>query len=242
MGVLPRSVIRNFVKEVGAANETEKKTTYLGTVAEYTNHDGMTMTGVILDGAIENTITPVVSAAGVNPGDRVSVSIDNHRAYILGNFQNPSAPMSEVIDNYNDSSANIQKLYELIKECATSGNLKDTENILRGIISETYDSLVSMMDNKYRVANLAKIQALMNYAHVDTIAGNTALVLEYNPYRIFITETGILLMHYNTIIADFTNNQAVMHDVRIDVGSKFIHGNFAEVPRSDGSSMLVKVG
>lgn len=242
MGVLPRSVVKNFVKEVGKVNEADKKTTYLGTVAEYTNHDGLVMTGVILDGAIGNTVTPVVSAAGVNPGDRVSVSIDNHRAYILGNFQNPSASSSEVIDNYNESSANIQKLYELVKECATSDKLKDTENILRETISETYDSLVSMMDSKYRVANLAKIQALMNYAHVDTIAGNTALVLECNPYRIFITETGILLMYYNAIIADFTSSQTIMHDVRIEVGSKFIHGNFAEVPRSDGSSMLVKVG
>lgn len=93
---LSRRLVKQFSDAVNASkNKTEKSSTVTGTV---TKIDGKTY--VKLDGS--ESETPVSTTSDVVVGERVMVRIQNHQAFILGNFSSPSARTDTVQDMSKD--------------------------------------------------------------------------------------------------------------------------------------------
>ena len=87
---LSNDLISQFVKATKDEKETKKESVMYGTAV--VGSDGTTQ--VKLDGS-ENP-TPVSNTSTIEPGDRVTVMIKNHKAVITGNLSSPSVGTSYV--------------------------------------------------------------------------------------------------------------------------------------------------
>ena len=89
---LPADLIQEFAKLTNDTNRntTSSKTMY-GTIMEVDNSKW-----VQIDGS--DLLTPISSVTNVSNGDRVTVTIQNHKAIINGNFTAPSTTAQNVID------------------------------------------------------------------------------------------------------------------------------------------------
>lgn len=85
---LPRSILKDFAKVTNDTTESSVKKNVRGTV----KISGETKY-VQLDGS--ESLTPIAEVVDVQDGDRVLVSIENHRATILGNFTFPPSARKE---------------------------------------------------------------------------------------------------------------------------------------------------
>lgn len=86
---LNNKLVKDFVTAVNKTEETKTPTTLTGTV----HKQGGTVL-VKIDGS--ESLTPVSTVTNVEDGERVAVTIDNHKAMIIGNISSPAARGSEV--------------------------------------------------------------------------------------------------------------------------------------------------
>lgn len=86
---LSSELISQFVKITNDSKDTVEETTVYGTIVEY---EGSKY--VRLDGS--KLLTPISTAANVEPNERVSVMIKNHTATVTGNLSSPAARTAEV--------------------------------------------------------------------------------------------------------------------------------------------------
>lgn len=88
---LDKKVIKDFVAAVNKKEETKTPTILTGTV----HREGGTVS-VKIDGS--ESLTPVSTVINVEDGERVTLTIENHKAMITGNLSSPAARGNEVED------------------------------------------------------------------------------------------------------------------------------------------------
>lgn len=88
---LDKKVIKDFVAAVNKKEETKTPTILTGTV----HREGGTVF-VKIDGS--ESLTPVSTVINVEDGERVTLTIENHKAMITGNLSSPAARGNEVED------------------------------------------------------------------------------------------------------------------------------------------------
>ena len=86
---LDKKVIKDFVAAVNKKEETKTPTILTGTV----HREGGTVF-VKIDGS--ESLTPVSTVINVEDGERVTLTIENHKAMITGNLSSPAARTKEV--------------------------------------------------------------------------------------------------------------------------------------------------
>lgn len=86
---LDKKVIKDFVAAVNKKEETKTPTILTGTV----HREGGTVS-VKIDGS--ESLTPVSTVINVEDGERVILTIENHKAMITGNLSSPAARTKEV--------------------------------------------------------------------------------------------------------------------------------------------------
>lgn len=88
---LDKKVIKDFVAAINKKEETKTPTILTGTV----HREGGTVF-VKIDGS--ESLTPVSTVINVENGERVTLTIENHKAMITGNLSSPAARGNEVED------------------------------------------------------------------------------------------------------------------------------------------------
>lgn len=123
---LSNNLVRQFAKAVnGGKKTTADSSLVMGTVEK--NGD---KTYVKIDGS--DSRTPVASTTDVLDGERVTVVIKNHEAFIIGNFTSPSARSKDVKKAYNAAIAAGKVATDYItqdKDGMTIGNKQYNRNV-----------------------------------------------------------------------------------------------------------------
>lgn len=84
------NLLKSFVKAMNVEKEKETRLLY-GTISRVVN-DGDTKTAYVsLDGSDPSIDTPVVEGTAVMEGDRVAVTIENHKAVVVSNITSPAS-------------------------------------------------------------------------------------------------------------------------------------------------------
>ena len=115
---LPKSLITDFVRITNDKTKENAETTIYGNVVKNGEQ-----TYVKLDGS--DILTPVLSTADANDGERVTVLIKNHTATVTGNITSPSARTGDVqtLDEVKLDAAEATTTYATI-ENLNAANVK----------------------------------------------------------------------------------------------------------------------
>lgn len=123
---LSNNLVRQFAKAVnGGKKNTADSSLVMGTVEKSGDK-----TYVKIDGS--DSRTPVASTTDVLDGERVTVVIKNHEAFITGNFTSPSARSKDVKKAYNAAIAAGKVATDYItqdKDGMTIGNKQYNRNV-----------------------------------------------------------------------------------------------------------------
>lgn len=123
---LSNNLVRQFTKAVnGGKKTTADSSLVMGTVEKSGDK-----TYVKIDGS--DSRTPVASTTDVLDGERVTVVIKNHEAFIIGNFTSPSARSKDVKKAYNAAIAAGKVATDYItqdKDGMTVGNKQYNRNV-----------------------------------------------------------------------------------------------------------------
>ena len=158
---LTDDLISQFVKITNDKKDVKEENTVYGTIKK---KDGKTF--VQLDGANDETLTPVTEAASTNDGERVTVMIKNHTAIVTGNLSSPSARSGDV-DDLNDTIHEFDTVLadkisteELEVERARINDLEADNAVIKGLL-EANDIDVGQLQADYVTVNksLAAVQA-----------------------------------------------------------------------------------
>lgn len=255
---LSSELIAQFAK----MNKDEKKKseeTVYGTIVD---HNGAKY--VKLDGS--ELLTPMVTTADAKPGERVTVLVKNHTATVTGNISSPSARTDTVkeVDNKVDNVS--EEINSIIMEQNTS-----ITNTCQEIILEAMKDYTKTGDfEEYKETVSAQLSVMsdtitMNFESTTTqleeINGDlTSRLAQYEKYITF-TENGISIKDSNgeqsielrldSGIISFYKGDAQFGwwdgvdfhtgNIIVDVTERAQFGNFAFVPRDDGSLSFLKV-
>lgn len=196
--ILPSNLISDFVKATKDKSEQPRESVLYGTIqsdAEYVKLDGSTV------------LTPIENKAVIaKTGDRVTVTIKDHKAIITGNIASPAAREKDTLkivdlNAINIEISNIKADITLLKNSnvtientleshTESINTLTSEN---ETINETLtDILTQIQDLKNRVTILEE-SALNNPIVASTEAEMAALLIAKNEGKIvkYIGPTGI---------------------------------------------------
>lgn len=140
---LPRSLVKEFAKSmIGEQTSSNPTTNFYGTISE---QDGTKY--VQLDGS--DVLTPISQVIDAEQGDRVLVSLENHKATVIGNF------------SYPPSARETKAAKELASEA--SGEV----SALRGYIETLAAEVIT---TEYLEANYTKTEELVaTYATIESL-------------------------------------------------------------------------
>lgn len=120
---LPKSLITDFVRITNDKTKENAETTVYGNIVKNGEQ-----TYVKLDGS--DILTPVLSTADANDGERVTVLIKNHTATVTGNITSPSARTGDVqtLDEVKLDAAEANTTYATIEKLnAANVKINDLE-------------------------------------------------------------------------------------------------------------------
>ena len=120
---LPKSLITEFVRITNDRTKENAETTVYGNIVKNGEQ-----TYVKLDGS--DILTPVLSTADANDGERVTVLIKNHTATVTGNITSPSARTGDVqtLDEVKLDAAEATTTYATIEKLnAANVKINDLE-------------------------------------------------------------------------------------------------------------------
>ena len=84
------NLLKSFVKAMNVEKEKETRLLY-GTITKVVKNGDEKTAYVNLDGADPSIDTPVVEGTAVMEGDRVAVTIENHKAVVVSNITSPAS-------------------------------------------------------------------------------------------------------------------------------------------------------
>lgn len=193
---LDKKVIKDFVAAVNKKEETKTPTILTGTV----HREGGTVF-VKIDGS--ESLTPVSTVINVENGERVTLTIENHKAMITGNLSSPAARGNEVEDlkvivGDKVSTAELEAITAKVGEIdGDVANFKETtteklkaNSAAIGSLDSTFANFKDATAEKFK-ANEASIEDLktgklsakdadLKYANIDfSNIGKTAMEYFY---------------------------------------------------------------
>ena len=146
---LPRSLLKAFAEITNnSSKESSTKTSVRGTAVVVDNDKY-----VRLDSS--NILTPISEATDIQNGDRVLVSIENHRATVIGNYTCPASART---------ASNFMKLTEeglSIGDLDENGNIKGTGSLIAPgayyVVDENGNRLASFASGEINLGDLDAI-------------------------------------------------------------------------------------
>ena len=182
---LPNNLVRQFAK---AVNE-EKKTKAESSLVMGTVQKSGDKTYVQIDGS--DSRTPVASTTDVLDGERVTVVIKNHEAFITGNFSAPSA-----------RSKDVQALEKVVADKVDARELTAVKADIKNLSSEKLSA--KDIEGKFANIDFSNIQkaAIKNFFSEsgmikDLVVGDQTIAGEL----VGVTISGDLIKG-NTVVAD----------------------------------------
>ena len=196
--ILPSNLISDFVKATKDKPEQPRESVLYGTIQSDTGY-------VQLDGS--TVLTPIENKAVIaKAGDRVTVTIKDHKAIVTGNIASPAAREKDTlkIDDLNAVNIEISNIKADITLLKTSNatienTLESHTESINALTSENEtinetltDILTQIQDLKNRVTILEE-SALNNPIVASTEAEMAALLIAKNEGKIvkYIGPTGI---------------------------------------------------
>ena len=199
---LTNDLISQFAKITKDTKESSKESTVFGTAVKY--NDSMY---VRIDGS--DLLTPAITTADVNPGERVIVMIKNHSATITGNVTSPSANGTDVKDAIvkADNSTNKITEFEILIADKVSTSAFDAQV---GRIDTLYSDTVTIKQNL--AANEATIKDL-TAEHVTINQRLTANEASIENLETTKLNADVAVITYATI-KDLTATNADIYNLR----------------------------
>lgn len=196
--ILPSNLISDFVKATKDKQAQPRESVLYGTIQSDTEY-------VKLDGS--TVLTPIENKAVIaKTGDRVTVTIKDHKAIVTGNIASPAAREKDTLkivdlNAINIEISNIKADIELLKtsNVTIENTLESHTESINALTSENEtinetltDILTQIQDLKNRVTILEE-SALNNPIVASTEAEMAALLIAKNEGKIvkYIGPTGI---------------------------------------------------
>ena len=196
--ILPSNLISDFVKATKDKQAQPRESVLYGTIQSDTEY-------VKLDGS--TVLTPIENKAVIaQEGDRVTVTIKDHKAIVTGNIASPAAREKDTLkivdlNAINIEISNIKADIELLKtsNVTIENTLESHTESINALTSENEtinetltDILTQIQDLKNRVTILEE-SALNNPIVASTEAEMAALLIAKNEGKIvkYIGPTGI---------------------------------------------------
>ena len=196
--ILPSNLISDFVKATKDKQAQPRESVLYGTIQSDTEY-------VKLDGS--TVLTPIENKAVIaKTGDRVTVTIKDHKAIVTGNIASPAAREKDTLkivdlNAINIEISNIKTDIELLKtsNVTIENTLESHTESINALTSENEtinetltDILTQIQDLKNRVTILEE-SALNNPIVASTEAEMAALLIAKNEGKIvkYIGPTGI---------------------------------------------------
>ena len=196
--ILPSNLISDFVKATKDKQAQPRESVLYGTIQSDTEY-------VKLDGS--TVLTPIENKAVIaKAGDRVTVTIKDHKAIVTGNIASPAAREKDTLkivdlNAINIEISNIKADIELLKtsNVTIENTLESHTESINALTSENEtinetltDILTQIQDLKNRVTILEE-SALNNPIVASTEAEMAALLIAKNEGKIvkYIGPTGI---------------------------------------------------
>lgn len=251
---LSDDLVSRFAKITKDNNGKHESTVY-GTVVSrndklYVNIDG------------SDTITPIVSAAEIKAGERVTVLIKDHTATVLGNISNPSAStesVGKVLDEYDTIVAKIGQFELVIADKVDTEYLHAQVAVINDLIAgkasigelNAVKATIKDLDVSKLEADIANInQAIINKAEITDLKATNAEIniLKANVANISTLVGGHLTMdNIQSLVltsSKVTVDNAFIKDAMIDrisaskINSGVINTNNVTIQSKDGSMLL----
>ena len=209
--ILPSNLISDFVKATKDKQAQLRESVLYGTIQSDTEY-------VKLDGS--TVLTPIENKAVIaKTGDRVTVTIKDHKAIVTGNIASPAAREKDTLkivdlNAINIEISNIKADIELLKtsNVTIENTLESHTESINALTSENEtinetltDILTQIQDLKNRVTILEE-SALNNPIVASTEAEMAALLIAKNEGKIvkYIGPTGIYKQNTLYTIVDET--------------------------------------
>lgn len=200
--VLSNDLISQFVKTTIDKSKPKIEVTRYGTVKIT---DGKTY--VQFDGA--DIITPISTTASVKDGDRVTVQIKNHEAYITGNLSSPSANSDYVNSAIRESEHKLsgaltEQKQELLAELADG-------------IEATVEGKLSLHVDQLKAELIEADKAIIGQLQAEIIEADNAIIanLEATNARVYNLES--VYGNFEDLVADrLTSDFANINIANID--------------------------
>jgi hypothetical protein len=122
---LSEELISQFAKITKDRDKSKKETTVYGTIVVYNGEKY-----VKLDGS--EVMTPIMTTASTNSGDRVTVMIKNHTATVTGNLTSPSARSDDIPDFGGD----ISEFEIILADKVSTAQLNAESSRIDNLVSE----------------------------------------------------------------------------------------------------------
>ena len=204
---LADELLKSFAK-ITNDKKVDKSSTAIGTV-----HISNNETFVQLDGSEE--FTPVETTAGNKHGDRVLVSIKNHKATILGNYTDPSTPLS-VSNGLTQRVSSVEQIagntnqYFWHTETGTDTGAHITEipqeDFLAAVALDPTDGGGNLLA---RSNGIAVRDGLIELAKFTGSSVTLGLTSSYNTY---ISSTDFRIRNNGSVLARFTGSAIYFYD------------------------------
>lgn len=152
---LSNKLISQFVKVTNDKQDIQNESIIYGTVVD-TTINGKPC--VRFDGADDNQITPVITTSELTPGDRITVTIKNHKAIVTGNMDNKSTSNQNAV-SYIDSVIN-----------SGNGETGDDSSLLNEEV--TLSTIKRYLSNPGTVIDVGKINAVI--ADIEKLKAESA--------------------------------------------------------------------
>ena len=177
MASLSTDLINRFAKTVTEQPNLEEGIIVYGIVTSIAS-DGTVM--VRLDGVSDDTITPVSTAVTVTVGDRVSITVQNHKAIITGNVTGINdTEISSASTSANSRIVNSAKVItdyikanyvdaDYISAHYVTTNYLTTNYLQTGTLDAEYASIAELVANYVKTNNLDAAVANLGYLTADT--------------------------------------------------------------------------
>ena len=211
---LDRSLLKEFAQITNDTQEDSKAKQYVrGTVTS----GGDDRKYVTIDGS--NMVTPISEVVDVEPGDRVLVSIENHKATIIGNFTFPPSARKEqeALDNSNtaisDSNTALEKAQSASDKADTAITESSVASALAGEAKSEASEAITVAQNASQNATEAKAKA--EEANTKSAAAQTAA----NESKDAVSATNIELSKVKTEVANAKNDiSSALSDLESQAG------------------------